>query len=402
MSSNPITFVCISSEFKGQDFLKALKAQGCRVFLVTEEKYKDSAWPREAIDEVFLMPDLSKHEDVLYGISYLARHNTLDRIIALDDYDVRLAANLREHMRIPGMGDTTGRYFRDKLAMRKRAEEAGIPVPPFIHILNYDRLNEYMTTVEPPWVFKPRFEAGSVGIKKANSPDEVWEWINALGDRQSFYLLEKFVPGDVYHVDAIVSEKEMVFAAAHKYGRPPMAVSHEGGVFITRTLQHDGEEATKLKEVNAHLLSELGFVRGVTHTEYIRSHADGRFYFLETAARVGGAHIAETVEAATGVNLWAEWARIEVAQARKEHYVPPNNRGQYAGILVCLARQEWPDMSAYNDPEIVWRINKKQHAGVIVASDNSERIEGLLDEYGRRFANDFLAIGEVKEAKRTA
>ena len=167
MSSQPITFVCLSSEFKGVDFLKALNDQGCRVFLVTEEKFKDSAWPRESIGEVYLMPDLSRHEDVLYGISYLARNNNLDRIIALDDYDVRLAANLREHMRIPGMGDTTGRYFRDKLAMRKRAEEAGIPVPPFIHILNYDRLNEFMATVEPPWVFKPRFEAGAVGIKKA-------------------------------------------------------------------------------------------------------------------------------------------------------------------------------------------------------------------------------------------
>jgi hypothetical protein len=400
--SDPITFVCIASEFKGGDFLKTLKNLGCRVFLVIEEKFKDYDWPRDSLDDVFLMPDLARHEDVLYGISYLARTNNIDRIVGLDDYDVRLAANLREHMRIPGMGDTTGRYFRDKLAMRKRAEEAGIPVPPFIHILNYDQLNEYMNTVSPPWVFKPRFEAGSVGIKKANSADEVWSWIKELGDRQSFYLLEQFVPGDVYHVDAIVSEKEMVFAAAHKYGRPPMNVSHEGGVFITRTLSHDGEEATRLKEVNAHLLSELGMVRGVTHTEYIRSHSDGRFYFLETAARVGGAHIAETVEAATGVNLWIEWAKIEVAQARNETYQLPEIKGNYAGILVCLARQEWPDMSDYQEPEIVWRINKKQHAGVIVASPDANRIETLLEEYGRRFANDFLAVGKVKEAKRTA
>ncbi len=204
MPSQPLTFVCLASEFKGGDFLRALKDQGCRVFLVTEEKFKDAGWPREAIDEIYLMPDLSRHEDVLHGVSYLARTNIIDRVIGLDDYDVRLAANLREHMRIPGMGDTTGRYFRDKLAMRKKAEEAGIPVPAFIHILNYDRLNDFMDTLSPPWVFKPRFEAGSVGIKKAHSAAEVWAWINELGDRQSFYLLEQFVPGDVYHVDAIV------------------------------------------------------------------------------------------------------------------------------------------------------------------------------------------------------
>jgi biotin carboxylase len=60
-------------------------------------------------------------------------------------------------------------------------------------------------------------------------------------------------------------------------------------------------------------------VRGVTHAEYIRAHADGRYYFLEIAARVGGAFIADLVEVSTGVNLWREWARIEVCElARRD------------------------------------------------------------------------------------
>jgi len=48
-------------------------------------------------------------------------------------------------------------------------------------------------------------------------------------------------------------------------------------------------------------------VRGVTHAEYIRAHADGRYYFLEIAARVGGAFIADLVDVSTGINLWREW-----------------------------------------------------------------------------------------------
>jgi hypothetical protein len=64
--------------------------------------------------------------------------------------------------------------------------------------------------------------------------------------------------------------------------------------------------------------------RGVTHGEYIRAHADGRFYFLEIAARVGGAFIADLVEHSTGVNLWREWAKIEVAHLRGEAYRPPS------------------------------------------------------------------------------
>lgn len=396
------TVLCLASEHKGNDFIRQCKAMGCRVYLITEEKFRDRAWPREALDEIFFMPDLSKQQDVLYGVSYLARHNVIDCIVPLDDYDVGLAAALREHLRVPGMGGTTGRYFRDKLAMRMKARESGLLVPDFVHILNHEKVAEFMARVPAPWVLKPRFEAGAIGIKKMHNPDEVWQRINELGDKQSFHLLEQFVPGDVYHIDSIVSERELIFARPSKYGRPPLTVSHDGGVFITRTLPQEGEEAQALVQLTHQLLDALGLVRGVGHTEFIRSHADGEFYFLETAARVGGANIAETVEAATGVSLWQEWARIEVAKARGEIYQLPEVREDYAGILICLAKQEWPNLSGYTADEIVWRINKAYHAGLIVASSSYERVQGLLDEYSERFVQDFLAVGPKQEAKRVA
>src|SRR5690606_13996995 len=109
-------------------------------------------------------------------------------------------------------------------AMRVRARERGLPVPDFVHVLNYDRLRAFMEQTPPPWVLKPRAEAGSMGIKKVHSAEEVWPLLETLGDRQSFYVLEQFVPGNVYHVDSIVWDGQVVFAAAHRYGLPPMTV----------------------------------------------------------------------------------------------------------------------------------------------------------------------------------
>lgn len=398
----PITFVCLSSGYKGHDFMRQLKQLGARVFLIVDEEVANEDWPKDVFDEFFRMPDLSKQEEVLFGVSYLARSNRIDRIIALDDYDVGLAAHIREHLRLPGMGSTTARYFRDKLSMRMGAKAAGIPVPAFSPIFNYERLQNFLERVPPPWVVKPRFEAGAIGIKKVHSAGEAWQVINELGDQQSFYLIEQFLPGDVYHVDSIFSEREMAFVVAHQYARPPLSVSHDGGIFVTRTLPREEEEATTLRDLNRQLLKGLGMVRGVNHTEYIRSHADGRFYFLETAARVGGAHIAETVEAATGLNLWREWAKLEIAHVLGERYQLPAVRQEYAGVMICLARQEWPDMSAYRDPEVVWRVDKKYHAGLIVSSPYPGRVQELLNNYTQRFAQDFLAIGHAKEARRTA
>ena len=387
MIDKPITMLCLASYEKGEAFLCECKRQRCRVLLITVEKLRQANWPREAIDEVFYMPDHYSRDDIIKGVSYLARTQTIDRIVPLDEYDQETAALLREHLRIPGMGDTTARYFRDKLAMRVKARSENILVPEFVHVLNYDRLREFMSRVQPPWVLKPRSEAASMGIKKLTASDQLWPLLEALGDRQSFYVLEQFLPGDIFHVDSIVFNRAVVFSVPHKYGHPPMDVSL-GGIFTTRKIPRDSTDAVALDSINRRVVNVLGLVRGVTHTEFIKSNQDGQFYFLETAARVGGANIAETIEAATGLNLWAEWARTEIA-GEDGKYDLPSHRDDYAGVIISLARQQHPDTSGYDDPEIVYRLNKPHHAGLVVASTDAQRIEQLLSDYSRRFYEDF-------------
>lgn len=367
----PVTVLCIASYEKGQDFLRTCKELGCRVLLLTLEKFRDGSWPREAVDEFFYMPEELPVQAIINTVSYLARWQPIDRIVALDEFDLENAAALREHLRLPGMGLTTIRYFRDKLAMRGRAKEAGVPVPEFIHVLNHAALNEFMERVPPPWLLKPRSQASGIGMKKLRSPHELWPILERLGDDQSSYLLEQFVPGDVFHIDGVVSEREAVFAEAHAYGAPPLDTSHEGGIFTTRTLPRDSEETTKLRALNAELVQAMGLVRGVTHAEFLRSHADGKFYFIEIAARVGGAYIADVVQAASGINLWREWARLEIGAGRTP-YALPAARKDYAGVVLSLARQEKPDTSAYDDLEIVLRIQKKYHAGFVFRSPDPE------------------------------
>ncbi len=393
------TIVCLASYYKGAEFLQQCHRQGCRVLLVTSHSLEHAAWPRESIDEIFYVPDVDKEwniNDVLLGLSHTAKTETIDAIVALDEFDVETAAILREHLRVPGMGQTSARYFRDKLAMRTRTASEGLPIPAFIHVLNHRKLNEFMERISPPWVLKPRSIAGSIGVKKLHNSGEFWEAANALGDQQSFYLLEQYIPGEIYHVDAIIYDRKIVFSVASKYGRPPMEVSQSGDVFTTRTLAPGSSEELELRALNEQVLLALGMLRGVSHSEFIRGH-DGKLYFLETAARVGGAHISELVEAATGINLWAEWAKVEIAGGKAPYTVAPL-RNDYAGLLISLARQESPDTSAYNDPEIVWRMNDKpHHAGLIVRSRDPNRIEQLIREYAQRFHQDFFAYAPPRD-----
>ena len=390
-----LTVLCIATYLKGHDFLRECRQQGCRVLLLTEEKLRDADWPRDSVDEFFFIRRDMRHDDIRKGAAHLARRERIDRIVALDDFDVELGAMLREHLFIPGMGETTGRAFRDKLAMRRRARSAGIPCPDFVHVLNEDAIREWTSRVSPPWVMKPRGQAAAIGIKKIHSSDELWRVIEGTGDLFAEYVLEQFIPGDVFHVDSIVFGRRVRFAVASRYSTPPMAVAHEGGIFATRTLHPTNPLAMALLASNANVLESFGLVRGASHTEFIRAHS-GEWYFLETSARVGGAYIVNVVEAATGVNLWREWAKVEIA-GEDGSYEPPAVRQHCGGIVLSLARQEQPDMSAYTDPEITVRVRKSHHAGLIVTSPDAERVEELIEDYTRRFYADFHASAPPPE-----
>jgi biotin carboxylase len=391
---NILALACFNT---GDRFIQRAKERGARVWLLTKESFlRKKPWRRDLLEDVLAERDDVSMAETINSISYLARTIKFDRIIPFDDVEVEAAARLREHLRVPGMGDTRARVFRDKLAMRVRAQEEGIPVPPFVGVLHHDDIRRFTEHVPAPWMLKPRMEASSTGIQKIGSAEQLWRAIEALGDNASHHLLEKYLPGEVGHVDSIVSEGKVVFTEIHRNGIPPFDVSHAGGVFSTFTMDRTSPDWAALEALNTKVLTSFGYLRGVSHLEYIKHAADGQMYFLEAGARVGGAHIADLVEAATGINLWAEWADIEIDKGTVP-YVLPERRVEYGGLVQCLARSQNPDLSAYDDPEIFDRSNDPYHAGLIVRSTSHARVRELLDSYAGRFARDFLQVVPHKQ-----
>lgn len=411
--TTPLNVICLATYFKGVDFIRECKKLGANVVLITKEKMLNEEWPRESLDEVFALPNDAGPPLFIDLVSFLARKNQPDRIVALEEFDVMTAALVREHFCMPGMSSSTAKTFRDKMAMAISAQAAGVRVPDFVPLINMEAVEEFMKRVPPPWIIKPRSDVSAIGIKKVDGPDEVWSVIedrnsrDNLRERASYYLLAKFIPGEVFHVDSIVAGGRAQFVGANRYGRPPLEVAHGGGAYISRTVAHGSENEKKLFALNRKLIKGLGLERGAAHAEFIKSDEDGEFYFLEIAARVGGAYIAEVLEAATGINLWREWARMEVTDGSRQEQTTeqkPERKGghgsrklkqtrkEYAGIVLSLSKQEAPDTSAYDDPEIVYRVKKLHHAGLIVRSTKLERVEELLTSYAQRFADDFIAV----------
>ncbi len=400
-NKRPLNILCISRFFKGENFFIGAKEGGHNVYLLTSKKLESKPWPWGSIDDVFYMETDNinnwnlKH--LLDGLSYKMRSIKFDILVALDDFDVEQVAFLREYFRIPGMGDTTARYFRDKLSMRIKAQEEGINVPAFTSLFHDEDIHNFTSSIPAPWLVKPRMQASAAGIKKIYSTEELWAHLEYLGADRHEYLLEKFAPGDVYHVDALTAEGKVIFAKASRYLDTPFEVAHGGGIFRSMTIDEGSEDDKALQEANAQVMKAFGMQYSASHTEFIKNRENGQFYFLETASRVGGAHLSEMVEFATGINLWKEWAHIEAAHCLNQKYKLPKLKKNHAGIIVSLSKYKNPDMSAFDDKEIVWRMNKEYHVGLIFESKNKTKIMELLDKYAHIIQVDFHASAPAKE-----
>jgi len=180
-------FLCIASYEKGQDFLRQCAEMGVRPTLLTVDELRDRAWPREALEDLATVPAELSREQILNTVCWMVRGRRFDRIVALDEFDLEIAAQIREHMRIPGMNISTAACYRDKLAMRTSARRSGFLVPEFCGVFNYDDLRAYMARVPAPWLLKPRAEASALGIRKIQEPEQLWRSLDELGDRRATF-----------------------------------------------------------------------------------------------------------------------------------------------------------------------------------------------------------------------
>lgn len=369
-------------------FLREARALGARVLVLTDEQALGLAWPRDVVHDVLAVRDIFDRRDLRAAVSYLARHEAIDRIVGLGEYDIELGADLREHLALPGIPASTLLGFRDKLAMRVRARAAGIPVPDFTGLFNREAIADFLARNPAPWLVKPRTEASSNGIQRCFDHEGAWRAIDGLGDDQAHHLLEAFVTGPVYHVDALTWGGRVVFAQAHVYGKPILELHREGGVFTTRRVAPGSADEQALLALNARVIEAFGLPWGATHLEAIQG-PDGTFHFLEIGARVGAGMIEELVEATRGINLWAEWARMEVALARGEAYALPEISDWQGGVAITMAHHEWPDLSGLTGEGVSGHVPKPYHAALLVTGAEAGGVEERVAASARALASRF-------------
>ena len=96
-SKGPLNLICIATYFKGADFMRECKANGCKVVLITKEKMLGEDWPRDILDDLIAVPNDAGPALFVDLVAFLSKRMRVDKVVALEEFDVVVAALVREH-----------------------------------------------------------------------------------------------------------------------------------------------------------------------------------------------------------------------------------------------------------------------------------------------------------------
>ncbi len=223
------------------------------------------------------------------GVDRLARAENVDGIISPGaDWPVGVAARVAERLALPHPIDgATATLATTKSKQRLRFAEAGVPQPRLLD--------------EPaaPSVVKAPDRQGQRGLTFVRAEAELPGAIAAAveASRNGAYIVEEYIEGPELTVNAVSVDGVFhpLLVSDRVTADPPalcVALAHVWP--WVETTQAPIEAARAAAEA-------LGIRNGPTYTQ-IRVGADGS-RVVELAARLGGGHDAELVEAVTGVSL---------------------------------------------------------------------------------------------------
>lgn len=226
-------------------------------------------------------------------------------VIGLSERDVLRAAYLRQRFGLEGQHLESAWNFRNKIKMKDLAISHHLPCPIYRNMENSFDLLEFVEEHGLPIVLKPIDSAGSVGTTVIETYAEL-EMFLAQGIPANWEV-EKFVSGDLYHVDGFIYNGEIIFTAASKYIESCLSFHEEGKFTGSFLLDQSSELAKRLSDRTAeHIRIMAPPKHAPFHAEFFHT-PDDQIILCEIASRTGGGRLNNQIDLAYGINLNKSW-----------------------------------------------------------------------------------------------
>ena len=281
------------------DYDVIFKGIDCEFIVITKEKQKENG--KLVFEKKYIVESMDDVENLEKIIDEIYSEKRIDSIVASHEFDIDVAARIREKYGISGQSVESALAFRNKVLMKEYLNKKGIRVPRFKQIDNYEDLMEFKKKEGFPFVVKPINGAGSVGFNIFENDEQINTFLSTNPEYP--FMAEEYIVGEMYHVDGIFYNNEVKCIQPSKYVNGCLAY-RENKYVGSITVNEKEENYKKLCDITTATLKALPTPDYAIpfHAEFFCT-AKNEIIFCEIASRVGGGRINTVFKQKKGVNL---------------------------------------------------------------------------------------------------
>jgi biotin carboxylase len=242
----------------------------------------------------------------------VGRRHRVDGVLTVaSDRAVPAVAAIAAELGLPGIGVDVAERMTNKLAMRRRLAEAGIPQPRFACARTYDEALAALDSVGVPAVLKPADSGGQRGLVRLAARSSLDGHVAAAlrFSRSGETIVERFHDGTELNGILVLRDGRPEVVTLSDRLRPPGPGFGVGWIHRYPSELPDGL-VERVGEVAAAAAVALGLSDGIAFPQVLVT-AEGEALVVEVAARIGAGQMNDLVRLATGVDL----VEIAVLQA---------------------------------------------------------------------------------------
>lgn len=320
--------------------MRVLMAQE-RLTVITEPNTEQVFDPRV---NVHLVADSRNVECVRQTLLGILRSEPVDQLLTPYERNQTTGGYLRSLLGLPGRDFETSNNCANKVAMKQRYVEAGLPTADFDVAYAWNDVLRIADRLGWPLVVKPVLGGGGNHVVVLRSREAFNRFVaspaaTAMLGLSMPFIVERFVDmSGEYHCDGVVVGGEVRLSVSSRYFSPLLGCPDDrNGSY---TLPDDHPDARDIAALHARAVAALGLRSSVTHMELFKT--DDGFVCGEIAGRVAGGGIAPAIHLRHGVELWQTWfdlacgrtpeLRVEPSQQIVINLLLPARPGRIAAI----------------------------------------------------------------------
>jgi biotin carboxylase len=306
-----VLLILPTGTYRADEYLAAAERLGVDVVVGSERAQALAA----TMGERFVELPLDDPPEAARRIVAQSRRDSrlgLDAIVGVDDLGIVTAALAARELGLVHSPPEAVALTRDKAAMRREWQRAGVPQPEFVVVEPGEAgaVAEAVMTLGAPVVVKPCSLSGSRGVIRADSPDEarraagrISAILRAEGERSDGpMLVERFVPGPEVAVEGLLRDGRLEVITIFDKPDPLDGPYFEETLYLSPTRIPSHVRGAVVDATGA-ALRALGLTNGPFHAELRVPGAVGPVVVLEVAARTIGGRCSKALVMSDGSSL---------------------------------------------------------------------------------------------------